>query len=108
MKTVLISAPYMLPEMKRFRPVLEAFDLDLITPTVHERLSEEEILVHAGAFDGVICGDDRFTRRVIEACLPRLKVISKWERASIRLTGLQRMNWAWRFAIPQRLHCTGI
>ena len=34
MKTVLISAPYMLPEMKRFRPCSEAFDLDLITPTV--------------------------------------------------------------------------
>jgi len=78
MKTVLVSAPYMLPEMKRFRPVLEAFDLDPITPIVHERLSEEELLVHAGAFDGAICGDDRFTRRVIEACTPRLRVISKW------------------------------
>lgn len=78
MKTVLVSAPYMLPEMKRFRPVLEAFGLDLITVAVNERLSEEEILVHAGAFDGTICGDDRFTREVIEACLPRLRVISKW------------------------------
>ena len=78
MKTVLVSAPYMLPEIQRFRPVLEAFDLDLITPVVLERLSEEELLVHAGDFDGAICGDDRFTRRVIEACHPRLKVISKW------------------------------
>ena len=78
MKTVLVSAPYMLPEMKRFRPVLEAFGLSLITPAVNERLSEEEILVHAGTFDGVICGDDRFSRRVIKACLPRLQVISKW------------------------------
>jgi len=78
MNTVLVSAPYMLPEMKRFRPVLEAFDLDLITPVVNERLSEEEILAHAGAFDGAICGDDRYTRRVIEACTPRLRVISKW------------------------------
>ncbi|NLN70096.1 MAG: phosphoglycerate dehydrogenase [Chloroflexi bacterium] len=78
MKKVLVSAPYMLPEMKRFRLVLEAFGLSLITPAVNERLSEEEILVHAGTFDGVICGDDRFSRRVIEACLPRLQVISKW------------------------------
>jgi D-3-phosphoglycerate dehydrogenase / 2-oxoglutarate reductase len=78
MKTVLVSAPYMLPEMKRFRPVLEAFDLNLILPEVLERLSEEEILAHAGQFDGTICGDDRYSRRVIEACTPRLRVISKW------------------------------
>jgi D-3-phosphoglycerate dehydrogenase len=107
MKTVLISAPYMLPEMKRFRPVLEAFDLDLITPAVNERLSEEEILVHAGAFDGVICGDDRFTRRVIEACLPRLKVISKWgtgidsiDRAAANELGVAVCNTPNAFTVP--------
>ncbi len=78
MKTVLVSAPYMLPEMKRFRPVLETLGLNVIVPEVNERLSEEEILAHAGEFDGTICGDDRYTRRVIEACTPRLQVISKW------------------------------
>jgi len=78
MKTVLVSAPYMLAELGRFRPVLESFDLHLIIPEVDERLSEEEILTHAGAFDGTICGDDRYTRKVIEACAPRLQVISKW------------------------------
>jgi D-3-phosphoglycerate dehydrogenase len=78
MKTVLVSAPYMLPELERFRPVLESFDLELIVPEVHERLSEDEILAYAGEFDGTICGDDRYSQRVIEACAPRLKVISKW------------------------------
>ena len=78
MKTILVSAPYMLPELKRFGPVLESYDLELIIPEVHERLSEEEILRHAGKFDGTICGDDRYSRRVIEACSPRLKIISKW------------------------------
>lgn len=78
MKTVLVSAPYMLPELERFKPVLESFGFELIVPEVHERLSEDEILTHAGEFDGTICGDDRYTRRVIEACTPRLKVISKW------------------------------
>ena len=78
MKDVLVSAPYLLPELERFRPVLEAFDLNLIVPEVHERLSEDEILAFAGEFDGTICGDDRYTRRVIEACQPRLRVISKW------------------------------
>ncbi len=78
MKTVLVSAPYMLPELERFRPVLESYDLELNVPEVHERLSEDEILAYAGEFDGTICGDDRYSRRVIEACAPRLKVISKW------------------------------
>jgi D-3-phosphoglycerate dehydrogenase / 2-oxoglutarate reductase len=52
--------------------------LDLITPDVRERLEEDEILKYAGQFDGTICGDDHYTPRVLEACLPRLKVISKW------------------------------
>ena len=78
MKTVLLSAPYMLPEVERFKKVLEAFDLQVIVPEVNERLSEEELLVYAGKFDGAICGDDRYSRRVIEACNPRLRVISKW------------------------------
>lgn len=76
--TVLLSAPYMIPFKERFVPVLEAFDIEVIIPEVHERLSEEEILQYSGKIDGVICGDDRFTPRVIDACLPRLKVISKW------------------------------
>ncbi len=78
MPTILFSAPYMLPFLDRFRPVLERYGLDLITPEVHERLEEEQILAYAGQFDGAICGDDRYTLRVLEACLPRLKVISKW------------------------------
>lgn len=78
MPTILFSAPYMLPFLDRFRPVLERHGLDLITPEVRERLEEDEILKYAGQFDGAICGDDRYTARVMEACLPRLKVISKW------------------------------
>ena len=78
MTTILVSAPYMLPHMDRFGPVLKDFGLDWIIPEVHERLSENEILQYAGKFDGAICGDDRYTEPVIQACLPRLKVISKW------------------------------
>jgi len=74
--TVLLSAPYMIPFKERFIPVLESYGIDVIVPEVHERLSEEEILKFAGQFDGAICGDDRFTKNVIDACLPRLKVIS--------------------------------
>ncbi len=78
MTTILLSAPYMLPEIDRFRLVLERYKLDLITPVVNERLEEQDLLAYAGQFDGAICGDDRFTARVLEICAPRLKVISKW------------------------------
>ncbi len=78
MPTILFSAPYMLPSLDRFRPVLEHYGLDLITPVVRERLDEGDLLKYAGQFDGAICGDDQYTRRVLELCAPRLKVISKW------------------------------
>jgi D-3-phosphoglycerate dehydrogenase / 2-oxoglutarate reductase len=78
MTTILFSAPYMLPALDRFRPVLEHYGLELITPDVRERLEETDLLKYAGQFDGTICGDDRYTPRVLEACAPRLKVISKW------------------------------
>jgi len=58
--------------------VLERYGLDLITPEVHERLEETDLLKYAGQFDGAICGDDRYSTRVLTACVPRLKVISKW------------------------------
>lgn len=78
MPTILMTAPYMIPFLDRFRPVLADYGIDLIVPDVQERMEEEDILKYAGQFDGTICGDDRYTARVIEACLPRLKVISKW------------------------------
>ena len=78
MPTILLSAPYMLAVLERFRPVFAHYNLELIIPEVHERLSEEELLAYAGQFDGTLCGDDHYTRKVLAACTPRLKVISKW------------------------------
>lgn len=75
---VLLSAPYMIPSLPRFRPILESYGLELLVVPVQERLNEPDLLDLAGQFDGVICGDDRFNARVLEACAPRLKVISKW------------------------------
>jgi len=94
MPTILFSAPYMIPFLDRFRPVLARYGLDLITPPVRERLEEEEILKYAGQFDGAICGDDRYTRRVLEACAPRLKVISKWGTGIDSMTAPRPPNWA--------------
>ncbi len=107
MDSILMSAPYMLPTIERFRPVFAHYGIELIAPDVEERLEEDEILQYAGQFDGAICGDDRYTRRVIEACLPRLKVISKWgtgidsidKQACIEL-GVQLKNTPNAFTLP--------
>src|SRR5688572_25738944 len=74
---LLMSAPYMLPFVERFRPEFEAERIELVVADVQERLSEEELLRHVGDVDAIICGDDRITARVLDAA-PRLKVISKW------------------------------
>jgi D-3-phosphoglycerate dehydrogenase len=68
----------MLPLLDRFWPIFERAGIELIVPEVRERLEETELLKYAGQFDGAICGDDQYTARVLEACAPRLKVISKW------------------------------
>lgn len=78
MPVVLMSAPYMIPFMDRFGPVFERHGIEVIVAPVRERLEEDQILAYAGKFDGAVCGDDRYTARVLEACSPRLKVISKW------------------------------
>ena len=78
MPTVLVSAPYLIPIVDRFKPLLASYGIDLIVAPVDERLNEADLLKFAGQFDGALCGDDQYTARVLEACTPRLKVISKW------------------------------
>lgn len=74
---VMVSAPYMQPVIDRFRSRFEEKDIELVVPPVEERMEEEELLEWIGDVDGVICGDDRFTERVLDQA-PKLKVISKW------------------------------
>lgn len=74
---VMISAPYMQPVLERFRGIFTQNGIEIVVPEVHERLSEQELLGLMEDIDGVICGDDRFTERVLNSA-PRLKVISKW------------------------------
>lgn len=107
MPSILLSAPYMLPFLDRFMPVFRYFGLDVITPEVNERLEESDLLEYAGKFDGTICGDDRYTDRVLQACTPRLKVISKWgtgtdsiDRVACDRLGIQLKNTPNAFTLP--------
>ena len=94
MPTVLMTAPYMIPFLDRFKPVFAKYGVDLIVPDVEERMEEEDLLQYAGQFDGAICGDDRYTARALEACSPRLKIISKWGTGvdSIDAESCSRLN----------------
>ncbi len=74
---VLVSAPYMLPVLDEYRPLLAQYDVEVVVARVRERLSEAELLPLVADVDGVICGDDQFTEPVLGAAR-RLKVISKW------------------------------
>jgi D-3-phosphoglycerate dehydrogenase len=103
---VLVSAPYMLPVLERFRPQIEARGAEVVTVPVLERLEEADLLAIIGDIDGVICGDDRFTDRVLAAA-PRLKVISKWgtgidsiDQAACRARGIAVRNTPNAFSEP--------
>lgn len=74
---VLVSAPYMLPVLDEYRETLEEQGVEVIVAPVQERLEEDQLLPLVADVDGVICGDDRFTHKVLQSA-PRLKVISKW------------------------------
>lgn len=74
---VLVTAPYFQPVLGRFRERFDERGVEVVVPPVDERLEEGELLDLVPGIDGVICGDDRFTARVIAAA-DRLKVISKW------------------------------
>jgi len=78
MATILLTAPYLIPFLERFQPVFEHYRLEVIVPHVDERMEEDDLMAYAGRFDGALCGDDRYTERVLQACAPRLKVVSKW------------------------------
>src|SRR4030042_1993967 len=74
---VLVTAPYIQPVIDNYRVTFEKNNIELVISPVNERLTEGELLKWIEDVDGVICGDDQFTKKVLRAA-KRLKVISKW------------------------------
>jgi D-3-phosphoglycerate dehydrogenase / 2-oxoglutarate reductase len=77
MKRVLITAPYMLREKEKVGILLQGKDIIVDWATVEERLEESDLTDIIGRYNGIICGDDRITKRVLEAA-GNLEVIVKW------------------------------
>ena len=94
---VLITAPYMQPEIDRFRPIFKKNNIQIDLPAVKERLSEEELLECIDGVHGIISGDDQFTERVLKQAKD-LKVISKWGTGidSIDLNACKQLDIAVR------------
>lgn len=82
---VLISAPYLQNDIELFVEELMDKNIDYYVYPVKERMEEDELLEHLPNYNGIICGDDRITEKVIDAC-PDLKVIVKWG------TGIDSIN----------------
>ena len=76
-RKVLVTAPYFQAVLDRFQPEFTEHGIELVVPEVNERMEEDELLKCIGDVDGVICGDDHFTERVLTSA-PKLKVLSKW------------------------------
>jgi D-3-phosphoglycerate dehydrogenase len=74
---VLVTAPRALPALDRYRRELAAGGCTVHACAPIERFEEHELLPLVGDVDGIICGDDRISARVLAAA-PRLKVIAKW------------------------------
>lgn len=74
---VMVSAPYMKIDIDRFRPWFDEHDIEICVTEPVERMEEEDLLPIIGEYDGVVCGDDRFTEAVYQKA-GKLKVISKW------------------------------
>lgn len=77
MKRVLITAPYMLREREKVERLFEGKPVELKWAEVRERLEEPDMLRVIGGINGIICGDDRITKKVLDAA-GELEVIVKW------------------------------
>lgn len=76
-KKVIISAPYMHREKEKVVRMLDGLPLDVYWVPVVERLEENDLLEIIDGYEGIICGDDRITPKVIDKA-SALKTIIKW------------------------------
>ena len=74
---VLIACRQMQVEFPTYEAEFERLGIEAVLPAVRQQLTEDELLAIIGDCDGVIAGDDHFTRAVL-AEGRRLQIVSKW------------------------------
>lgn len=73
---VLISCPLIVDTIDEYADCFAEHDIEYEVADVDQQLTESELLEVIDRYDGVLAGDDEFTREVIETAA-KLKVISK-------------------------------
>jgi len=76
-KKILISWHYMVPLEKKYKDLLKSKNIDWDIISGNPSLNEKQLLKIIHKYDGIICGDDQITKKVIDKA-KNLKVISKW------------------------------
>tara|TARA_Y100001970_G_scaffold147495_1_gene181105 strand:+ start:8145 stop:9086 length:942 start_codon:yes stop_codon:yes gene_type:complete len=82
---ILITWHYLLPLKKEYKRILKKEKISYDIKSVNPSLNEIQLLKIINKYDGIICGDDEISKKVIDKA-KRLKVISKWG------TGLNSIN----------------
>lgn len=83
-KKIVITAPYLQLEWEKYKHHLSGYEITI--PPVVERFEENDMIrILGNDVEGIICGDDRITDKVIDNA-GKLKVIVKWG------TGIDSIN----------------
>lgn len=103
--TVLISAPYMMPEIDTFRAFFNQQKIEVIVAKVNERLTEEDLIQYHGQYQVAMTGDDAYTANILKDS--GVKAICKWGTGidSIDLEyceqhGIKVLNTPNAFSVP--------
>jgi D-3-phosphoglycerate dehydrogenase len=105
LKKIAVTAPYLQIEWDEYKHLLAGFEV--IVPEVEERFEEDEMIkILSEGVEGIICGDDRITKKVIDSA-PELKLIVKWgtgidsiDRVYAESKGIKVLNTPNAFTIP--------
>jgi len=76
-KKILITWHYLLPLKTKYKKLFKKNDIIYDIWSVNPSLNESQLIKVIHKYDGIICGDDEITKKVIDKA-EKLKIISKW------------------------------
>ena len=105
MNKIAVTAPYLQIEWEEYKDHFTGYEV--IIPKVMERFEEDEMInILRTGVEGIICGDDRITKRVIDST-DKLRLIVKWgtgidsiDKAYAESKGIKVLNTPNAFTIP--------